>query len=74
MLAEFPAKIQLQIKHRLLSLAEEPRPPGVEKMKGEIDTWRIRSGSYRIVYEIHDRVLLVLVVKIGDRKDVYRGE
>ena len=74
MLAEFPAKIQRQIKHRLLSLAEEPRPPGVEKMKGEIDTWRIRSGSYRIVYEIHDRVLLVLVVKIGDRKDAYRGE
>ena len=53
-------------------LSEEPRPPGVTKLSGR-DAWRIRVGSYRVLYEIHDAKLVVLVVEVGHRRDVYRG-
>ena len=52
-------------------LADDPRPPGTKKLTGR-PAWRIRVGSYRIIYEIHDDRLVVLVVAIGDRKEVYR--
>jgi len=52
-------------------LAENPRPPGVKKLSGR-EAWRIRIGSYRVLYEIHDAKLVVLVVEVGDRRDVYR--
>jgi mRNA interferase RelE/StbE len=55
------------------SLALNPRPAGCEKLKGVEGTWRVRVGDYRIVYQIRDEVLMVLVVRIGHRKDVYRG-
>ena len=57
---------------RIQALAENPRPPGCEKLSG-LPRYRIRQGVYRIVYEIRDDVLLVLVVKVAHRKDVYRG-
>ncbi len=53
-------------------LADDPRPPGVKKLIGR-DAWRICIGSYRVLYEIHDAKLVVLVVEIGDRRDVYRS-
>jgi mRNA interferase RelE/StbE len=49
-----------------------PRPPGVKKLSAITATYRIRQGDYRIIYEIEDDVLLVTVVKVADRKDVYR--
>ena len=52
-------------------LAEEPRPPGSRKLKNR-DGWRVRVGKYRVIYHIADDELLVLVAKIGYRKDVYR--
>ena len=53
-------------------LAEQPRPAGCVKLSGEDNLWRVRVGNYRIVYAIEDRKLLVLVVRVADRKDVYR--
>lgn len=53
-------------------LAEQPRPSGAKKLVGGGGEWRVRTGDYRIVYEIHDGVLLVLVVAVGDRRDIYR--
>ncbi len=53
-------------------LAVNPRPKGVKKLSGLDDLYRIRVGDYRIVYQIHDDRLIVLVVRIGHRKDVYR--
>ena len=64
--------MQTQIVRRIDKLAIEPRPHGVGKLAGEDHLYRIRSGDYRILYEIHDRKLPVLVVKIGDPKEVYR--
>ena len=55
----------------ILALADEPRPVGCEKLAGQSDRYRIRVGRYRIVYSIADE-LLVLVVRVAQRKDVYR--
>lgn len=55
----------------LRGLADNPRPPGVKKLKGYHDYWRIRVGDYRIIYIIQDDRLLVIVLRIGNRRDVY---
>lgn len=60
------------IIHRLEQLAASPRPLGVLKMEGEDNLYRVRVGDYRIIYQIQDRVLLIVVVKVGHRGDVYR--
>ena len=57
---------------RILALAEEPRPPGCVKLSGVEDLFRVRQGRYRIVYTIEDDRLVVVVVRIADRKEVYR--
>ena len=53
-------------------LAEQPRPSGARKLVGGDGLMRVRTGDYRIVYEIHDDVLVVLVVAVGHRREVYR--
>ena len=53
------------------SLSENPRPSGNEKLSGK-DKYRIRQGNYRIIYEINDKEVVVIVVKVGHRKDVYQ--
>jgi len=70
-LAKLDRQNQPRIIEAIRKLAEEPRPQGCKKLSGRF-AWRIRTGSYRIIYEIHDKKLLVLVVSIGDRKDIYR--
>lgn len=52
-------------------LADDPRPPAARQPVGGAGEWRVRTGDFRIVYEIQDRQLLVLVVKVGHRRDVY---
>jgi len=61
-----------RVVRRIRELAEDPRPPGCRKLSGR-DRYRIRQGSYRIVYAIEDKRLVVYVVKVGQRRDVYRG-
>jgi len=60
-----------RILERISALSNEPRPPGSEKLTGE-DRYRIRQGVYRIIYEIADAALIVTVVKVGHRRQVYR--
>lgn len=57
---------------RIEALAREPRPPGSIKLSGQASLYRIRQGPYRIVYSIEDDVLVVVVIRIADRKKVYR--
>ena len=64
--------IQKRIIKRLKTPQTNPRPQGVKKLAGEDDLYRIREGDYRIIYTIQDKELTVLVVKIRDRKEVYR--
>lgn len=61
-----------RIGKKIDNLAKNPRPPGVEKLSGEDNIYRIRSGDYRVIYQIHDKILYVLVLKVGNRKEVYR--
>jgi mRNA interferase RelE/StbE len=53
-------------------LAENPRPAGCKKLKGHDDLWRIRIGSYRVIYFIGDAIRLVRIEKVSDRKEAYR--
>ena len=66
-----PKKDLKRILDRIAALAENPRPPGCEKLTGQ-DRYRLRQGRYRIVYSIQDDELTVWVVRVGQRKDIYR--
>jgi mRNA interferase RelE/StbE len=59
------------IYQEISQLSLDPRPNGVKKLAGADRTYRIRIGDYRVVYEIEDRILLVLVIRVARRKDVY---
>ena len=65
-------KERQRIIRRIGQLANDPRPPGSRKLSGN-DKYRVRQGSYRIIYSIENKELIVVVVKVGHRKDVYRG-
>ena len=71
-LARLPQRVKRQIGRRIDSLAQDPFPPDAEQIKGQAEIWRIRSGAYRIAYTVRKRVVCVLVLRIGDRKDFYR--
>ena len=72
---DLPARRRVQAAIELL--ADQPRPPGAMKLAGGEGEWRVRTGDYRVVYEIRDEirdeVLVVLVVAVGHRREVYRG-
>jgi mRNA interferase RelE/StbE len=65
-------KDRQRIVRRIEGLADNPRPAGCQKLSGQ-DRYRVRQGEYRVVYAIEDEQLTVFVVKVGHRKDVYRG-
>jgi mRNA interferase RelE/StbE len=71
-LADLPRSVRRRIDEKILALAANPRPRGSVKLAGSEDVYRVRVGDYRILYTIRDEVLLVVVVKIGHRRDVYR--
>ena len=71
-LRRLPAKDVAKLLRVIQSLAENPRPPGSEKLSGQ-ERYRVRQGNYRVVYEIFDDELLVIVVKVGHRRNIYRG-
>ncbi|OCQ91976.1 addiction module toxin RelE [Nostoc sp. MBR 210] len=71
-LKKLPEDIKVKIEEKIQELSNNPRPNGVVKLEGEEDTYRVRLGKYRILYEIKDDLLIVKVVKISHRKDVYR--
>jgi mRNA interferase RelE/StbE len=68
-----PRQNQQRLTSKIQSLADNPRPPGCVKLSGGSNLWRIRVGVYRIVYQIQDDRLLITVVRVGHRRDVYRG-
>jgi mRNA interferase RelE/StbE len=68
-----PKQARERVEVAILSLVDNPRPRGSKKLRGLKDTYRIRVGNYRVVYRVHDDELVILVVAVGDRKDIYRG-
>jgi mRNA interferase RelE/StbE len=71
-LDKLPHPIRRRIVDALKELRENPRPAGAAKLVGGENFWRIRIGNYRVVYEIHDKQLIVLVLRVAHRKDAYR--
>ncbi len=72
-LAALPRQEQQRVRAAIDLLADNPRPPGCTKLTGEDHVYRVRVGVYRIVYEVLDDRLLVHVVRLGHRRDVYKG-
>jgi len=71
-LKKIPEPDRVRIGRKIDALADDPRPEGVKKLQGADDLYRIRVGDYRVIYLIHDDILLVLVLRVGHRKDIYR--
>ncbi len=70
-LASLPKDITLRLDATILQLAENPYPRGCKKLQGSYGLWRVRVGNYRIIYQVEDDLLVILVVKIGHRRNVY---
>jgi len=70
-LAKLSKDLQIRIGLAIEDLANNPRPSGCKKLKGSKQDYRIRIGNYRVVYEIKDSILVVLLLNIGHRKDIY---
>ena len=72
-LKKLPPEVLRRIISRIENLANNPRPHGVETLTGSERLHRVRVGAYRIVYAVEDKALLVLIVRVGHRREVYRG-
>jgi mRNA interferase RelE/StbE len=75
-LAAFPRKDQEAISRAIDSLAENPFSPGAKKLQGMKNPpyWRVRVGDYRVLYQVQKQEVVVLVVKVAHRREVYRGQ
>ena len=71
-LARLPKADLTRVARAITALAAVPRPAGCRRLKGHEDVYRIRVGLYRVIYSIDDRRIIVVVLKLGHRKDVYR--
>lgn len=71
-LGKLPTPVKKRIASRIDALADNPFPPGARKLSGGDALYRIRVGDYRVIYQVQEDVLIVLVVRIGHRKDAYR--
>ena len=71
-LESLPDAVLARVWERVEALADDPRPHGCKKLRGANDLWRIRVGTYRVVYHLDDAARTIVIAAIGDRKDVYR--
>jgi len=71
-LRKLPRHISDQLHETFEKLKQNPRPPGSLKMKGTDGFWRVRSGDYRVIYDIRDSCLIVLIVDVGHRSSIYK--
>lgn len=71
-LKDIPYTDVKKIRDKIEKLKKEPLPHGCEKLEGNEDLYRIRSGDYRVIYQIFSKKLIILVVKIGHRREIYR--
>ncbi|HEY8750502.1 MAG TPA: type II toxin-antitoxin system RelE/ParE family toxin [Tepidisphaeraceae bacterium] len=72
-LRRLDARTVRRVDASILALADTPRPPGCVKLSGQLNLWRIRVGDYRIIYELHERELTIVIVSVAHRREVYRG-
>jgi mRNA interferase RelE/StbE len=72
-LRKFDPPARRRIHAAIDLLAAEPRPPAATRLVGGAGEWRVRTGDYRVIYEIHDDEFVVLVLPVGHRRDIYQG-
>ena len=70
-LDQLAPSIASRIEIKIAALPADPRPPGVKKLKGELELWRIRMGDYRVIYSIDDRARVVDIVRVRHRSKAY---
>ena len=70
-LNRLPTQDRIRVAKAIDRLRADPYPPGTKKLKGT-DFWRVRAGDYRVVYSVTSSALLVLIIRIGNRREVYR--
>lgn len=70
-LRKFDPSVRRRVQAVIELLAENPRPPAATRLVGGAGEWRVRTGDYRVIYEIHDGELLVLVLRMAHRREVY---
>ncbi|MBI1769716.1 MAG: type II toxin-antitoxin system RelE/ParE family toxin [Bacteroidetes bacterium] len=70
-LAVLPLSAILDLKEKIIALGSNPFPHGFKKLKGFQNQYRIRSGNYRVIYKIEHKLLIIEILKIGDRKNIY---
>jgi mRNA interferase RelE/StbE len=70
-LKKFTPDVRRRIQGVLELLADDPRPPAATQLVGGSGEWRVRTGDYRVIYEIHEHRVLVLVLRMGHRRDIY---
>ncbi len=71
-LKTLPPRIEGRLRDAIEDLAHEPRPPGCKKLRGGTG-WRVRVGDYRVIYQVDDSARVVIVLRAGHRRDIYRG-
>lgn len=72
-MAKIPKKDLVRIQDRIDALSIQPNPPDLKKVRGDENLFRIRSGDYRILYRIFNKVLKILIVDIDHRRDIYKN-
>ena len=70
-LARLPVEVIVRIREKISALADDPRPDGCKKLKGYKDLYRIRISDYRVIYSINDGLLIITILAVGNRKDIY---
>jgi mRNA interferase RelE/StbE len=70
---KLPFSVQKRVVARLVELGNNPHPTDAKKLRGSMELARVRVGDYRIIYQVCDDVLIVVIVKVGHRRDVYRS-
>ena len=71
-LRSLPRTDQVRVARKMLALADDPFPRGSRKLSGYDDIFRVRTGRYRILYSVSRRTLVIVVLKVGHRRDAYR--
>lgn len=72
-LRKFDPVVRRRLQAAIELLSIDPRPPAATQLVGGRGEWRVRTGDYRVIYEIHDDQLVVLILRLGHRRDVYKG-
>ncbi|MDJ0376282.1 MULTISPECIES: type II toxin-antitoxin system RelE/ParE family toxin [unclassified Cryobacterium] len=72
-LRKFDPQVRRRVQAAIDLLADDPRPPKAIQLVGGSGEWRVRTGDYRIIYEIHDDLLIVLILRLGHRREIYES-